>query len=75
MADKLGRKVAPELAKLRAKVGSAAMRGNREQEIQYRQELKAAVLEQRIREALATDPPLTDAQRAKLVTLLEVSEK
>lgn len=70
MADKLGRKVAPEVARLRGKVGMAVIQGRRDEEIQYRQELKAALLEQRIQETVASWPPLTPAMRTKLAALL-----
>ncbi|ROP40704.1 hypothetical protein [Saccharothrix texasensis] len=64
------RGISPELASLRGKVAMAVTRGRRDEEIQYRQELKAALLEQRIQETVASWPPLTPAMRTKLAALL-----
>lgn len=70
MAEKVSRKIAPEVARLRGKVAMAVTRGRRDEEIQYRAELKAAVLAERIRETVASWPPLTPAMRAQLAALL-----
>lgn len=70
MAEKVGRKIAPEVVRLRGKVGMAVTRGRRDEEIQYRAELKAAVLAQRIQETVDSWPPLTPAMRTRLAALL-----
>lgn len=68
--DRLGRRTATEVLRLRGKVGMAVTQGRPDEEARYRQELKAAVLEDRIREALTSEPPLTTEQREKLAALL-----
>ncbi|WP_394613130.1 hypothetical protein JNUCC0626_24625 [Lentzea sp. JNUCC 0626] len=70
MAEKVSRKIAPEVVRLRGKVGMAVTRGRRDEEIQYRAELKAAVLAERIRETVESWPPLTPAMRTQLAALL-----
>ncbi|QUF07173.1 hypothetical protein KCV87_14700 [Actinosynnema pretiosum subsp. pretiosum] len=70
MDKKLVRNVEPEMARLRGKVGMAVKHGRRDEEAQYRMELKTAVLEQRIRETVDTWPPLSPAMRTRLAALL-----
>lgn len=68
--EKVRRKIAPEVVRLRGQVGMAVARGRPDEELQYRTELKALLLEQRIKEALTTSPPLPESTRAKLAALL-----
>ncbi|MEU3649794.1 hypothetical protein AB0E59_40935 [Lentzea sp. NPDC034063] len=70
MEDRLGRVTAPDVARLRGKVGMAVTRGRRDEEIQYRAELKTALLAQRIKETVESWPPLTPEQHTQLAALL-----
>lgn len=64
----------PTLA-ARSRLGNAVRAGNQEAALEARRDLAAAKLEQYIAQVVAEAPPLTEAQAARISTLLNGGAK